>query len=139
MLIIGIVFCNCILNIFFFFFRSQHLLQLFNNFTPYTQPYFQEAHWEFVGKFLSSIWLRSCKPWVCTVNDLLSSFPFLSEVRVTPSLVLYVCFVIVICPFVLFLLAIVFSVLLRFTDSDYLFGIFKLFLIYFYIFTVLYF
>jgi hypothetical protein len=36
-------------------------------------------------------------------------------------------------------LAIVFSVLLRFTDSDYLFGIFKLFLIYFYIFTVLYF
>jgi hypothetical protein len=30
---------------------------------------------------------------------------------------------------VLFLLAIVLSVLLRFTDSDYLFGIFKLFLI----------
>ena len=81
------------MNIFFFFFCSQHLLQLFNNFTPYTQPYFQEAHWEFVGKFLSSIWLRSCKPWVCIVNDLLSSFPFLSGVRVTPSLVLYVCFV----------------------------------------------
>ena len=36
---------------------------------------------------------------------------------------------IVVCPFVLFLLAIVLSVLLRFTDSDYLFGIFKLFLI----------
>jgi len=32
------------------------------------------------------------------------------------------------CPFVLFLLAIVLSVLLRFTDSDYPFGIFKLFL-----------
>ena len=32
------------------------------------------------------------------------------------------------CPFVLFLLAIVFSVLLRYTDSDYPFGIFKLFL-----------
>jgi hypothetical protein len=31
------------------------------------------------------------------------------------------------CPFVLFLLAIVLSVLLRYTDSDYPFGIFKLF------------
>jgi hypothetical protein len=35
---------------------------------------------------------------------------------------------IVVCPFVLFLLAIVSSVLLRFMDSDYPFGIFKLFL-----------
>ena len=35
---------------------------------------------------------------------------------------------IVVCPFVLFLLAIVLSVLLGYTDSDYLpFGIFKLF------------
>jgi hypothetical protein len=33
----------------------------------------------------------------------------------------------VICPFVLFVLAIVLSVLLRYTDSDYPFGIFKLF------------
>ena len=36
---------------------------------------------------------------------------------------------IVVCPFVLFLLAIVLSVLLRFPDSDYPFGIFKLFLV----------
>jgi hypothetical protein len=35
---------------------------------------------------------------------------------------------IVVCPFVLFLLIIVVSVLLRYTDSDYPFGIFKLFL-----------
>jgi len=35
---------------------------------------------------------------------------------------------IVVCPFVLSLLAIVLSVLHRFTDSDYPFGIFKLFL-----------
>ena len=35
---------------------------------------------------------------------------------------------IVVCPFVLFLLAIVLSVLLRYTDSDCSFGIFKLFL-----------
>jgi len=35
--------------------------------------------------------------------------------------------IIVVCLFVLFLLAIVSSVLLRFTDSDYPFGIFKLF------------
>jgi len=34
---------------------------------------------------------------------------------------------IVVCPFVLFLLAIVLSVLLRYTDSDCPFGIFKLF------------
>jgi hypothetical protein len=36
---------------------------------------------------------------------------------VSRSLVLYVCFVVVVCPFVLFLLAIVFSVLLRYTES----------------------
>ena len=36
---------------------------------------------------------------------------------------------IVVCPVVLFLLAIVLSVLLRYTDSDYLFGICKLFMI----------
>ena len=35
---------------------------------------------------------------------------------------------IVVCPFVYFLLAIVLSLLLRYTDSDYPFGIFKLFL-----------
>ena len=35
---------------------------------------------------------------------------------------------IVVCPFVLFRLTIVLSVLFRFTDYDYLFGIFKLFL-----------
>jgi len=37
-------------------------------------------------------------------------------------------FLIVVCPFVLFLLAIVLSVLFRFMDSDYPFGIFRLFL-----------
>ena len=36
---------------------------------------------------------------------------------------------IVVCPFVLFLLSIVLSVLLRYTDSDYPFGIYKLFYI----------
>ena len=36
---------------------------------------------------------------------------------------------VVVCPFVLFLLAIVLSFLLRYTDSDYPFGIFKLFII----------
>ena len=51
-----------------------------------------------------------------------------SGIRVACSLVFYVVFCSVICPFVLFLLAIVLSVLLRFTDSDYPFGIFKLFL-----------
>jgi len=50
-----------------------------------------------------------------------------SGVRVTPSLLLHVCFVDRCFPFVLFLLAIVLSVRLQFTDSDYLFGICKLF------------
>ena len=55
-----------------------------------------------------------------------SSPPIFSGVRVTWSLVVYVCFVDR-C-FVLFLLAIVLSVLLLYTDSDYPYGIFKLFL-----------
>ena len=57
--------------------------------------------------------------------------PVFSGVRVTRSLVLYVCFVdrCLSFKFVLFLLAIVLSVLLRYTDSDYPFGIFKLYLI----------
>ena len=42
------------------------------------------------------------------------------------------------CPFVLFLLAIVLSVLLRYTDSDYHFGIFKLFLFMLFIFIYVY-
>ena len=54
--------------------------------------------------------------------------PVFSGVRVTRSLVLYVCFVD--RPFVLFLLAIVLSVLLQYTDSDYPFGIFKLILLF---------
>ena len=49
-----------------------------------------------------------------------------SGVRVTRSLVLYICFVDRCLCFVLFLLAIVLSVLSRYTDSDYPFGIFML-------------
>ena len=59
-----------------------------------------------------------------TLPDHIRSPPVFSGVRITRYLVLYF----VVCPFVLFLLAIVLSVLLRFTDSDDPFGIFKLFL-----------
>ena len=55
-----------------------------------------------------------------TLPEHMSSRPVFSAVRVTRSLVLCVCFVDRCCPFVLSLLAIVFSVLLRFTVSDYL-------------------
>ena len=60
---------------------------------------------------------------------LVSSLPVFSGVRVTRSFLFCVMF----CRslfflFVLFLLAIVLSVLLRFTDSNYNFSIFKLFL-----------
>jgi hypothetical protein len=54
--------------------------------------------------------------------------PGFTGVRVTQSLVLYVCFVGRCLSFILFLLSIVLSVLLRYTDSDCPFGIFKLFL-----------
>ena len=48
--------------------------------------------------------------------------------RVTRSLVLYVCFVDRCLFFCIFLLAIALSVLLRYTNLDYPFGIFKFFL-----------
>ena len=57
----------------------------------------------------------------------LSSSPVFSEVRVTRSLVLCVCFVDRCLSFSTFPFAIVLSVL-RFTDFDYLFGISKLFI-----------
>jgi hypothetical protein len=57
-----------------------------------------------------------------------SSPPVFSGVRVTRSYVLYVCLVDR-YHFVLVLLSIVLFVLLRYTDSDYPVGIFKLFLI----------
>jgi hypothetical protein len=64
-----------------------------------------------------------------TPPEYLSSPPDFSGVRVTRSLVSCVCFVDHVLPFCFsFLLAIVLSVLLRFTDCDFPFGIFKLFL-----------
>ena len=63
-----------------------------------------------------------------TFPEHLSSPPVCSGVHVTRSLVLCVCLIyrcLFFCPF---LLAIVLSVLLRFMDSHYPFGIFKLFL-----------
>ena len=66
-----------------------------------------------------------------TRNYHLSSPPVFSGVRVTRSLVVCVCFVIVVCPFILFMLVIVLSVRLRYTDSDYPFDVFKPFFLYF--------
>ena len=63
-----------------------------------------------------------------TLREHLSSPPVFIVVRVTRSLVLCVCFVDRCLSFCTFLLAIVLSALLRFTDSDYTLGIFKLFL-----------
>ena len=67
-----------------------------------------------------------------TLPEHLRSSPGLSGVRVTRSLVLYVCFVDCCLSFCTFLLAIVLSVLLRYTDSDYPFGIFKVFFLGYY-------
>ena len=60
-------------------------------------------------------------PELLTLPEHLSSPLVFSGVRVTRPLVLYICLLVVECPFVLFLLAIVLSVLLRYTDSDCLF------------------
>jgi hypothetical protein len=60
-------------------------------------------------------------PELLTLPEHLISHLVFSGVRVTRSLVLYICLLVVECPFVLFLLAIVLSVLLRYTDSDCLF------------------
>ena len=62
-----------------------------------------------------------------TLPEHLNSPPVFSGVRVTRSIVLCVCFVDRCLPN--FFLAIVLSVLLRKTDSDYHFVIFKLFLL----------
>ena len=56
--------------------------------------------------------------------------PGVNRVRVSRSLVLYLCVVDRFLSFCTLFLAIVLSVLLRYTDSDYPFGIFKLFLQY---------
>jgi hypothetical protein len=64
-----------------------------------------------------------------TLPEHLSSPPVFSGVRVTRSLVSCVCFVDRCLSFCIFSLAIVLSVFLSYTtDSDYPFGIFKLFL-----------
>ena len=64
-----------------------------------------------------------------TLSEHMSSSSIFSRVRVAQSLVFCVVFCrSLFCSFVIFLLAIVLSVLLRFTASVYPFGIFKLFL-----------
>ena len=63
-----------------------------------------------------------------TLPEHLSSPSVFSGVRITQYLALYVCFVDRCLSFCTFHLVIVLSVLLRYTDSDYLFGIVKLFL-----------
>ena len=63
-----------------------------------------------------------------TLPEHLSSSPVFSEVRVTRSLVLCIFFVECCLSFGPFILAIVLSVPLRYTDCDYPFGIFKLFI-----------
>ena len=63
-----------------------------------------------------------------TIPEHLYSPPVFSGVRVTRSYFYIYVLSIVVCPFVLFRLAIELSVLLRYTVSDCPFGIFKFFL-----------
>ena len=59
-----------------------------------------------------------------SIPEHLSSSPVISEIRVARSLVFCVCFVDCCLSFCIFLLAIMLSVLFRFTNYDYPFGIF---------------
>ena len=94
--------------------------------------------WTLTYRFFPHSWLITgfvtrLKRRVSSVEQELLTLPERHEftpVRVTRSLVLSVCFVDRCLSFILFLLVIVLSVLLRYTDSDYPFGIFKLFLSY---------
>jgi hypothetical protein len=63
-----------------------------------------------------------------TLPEHMSSPLVFSGVRVTRSLIYVYALWIVVCPLVLFLLSSVLSFLLRYTDYDYAFDIFKLFL-----------
>ena len=92
----------------------------------------------FVPRILLVAHLTRLTRWVSLVEQELltlpehpSSPPVFSRVRVTRSLVLYVCFVDRCLSFCTFTFGIVFSVLLRYTDSDCPFGIFKLYLTHF--------
>jgi hypothetical protein len=66
--------------------------------------------------------------WVSLVEGELLTVLVFSGVRLLDLQFYVYVLLIVVCPFVLFLLTIVLSVLLRYTDSNHLFGIFKLFL-----------
>jgi hypothetical protein len=66
--------------------------------------------------------------WVSLVEGELLTVLVFSGVRLLDLQFYVYVLLIVVCPFVLFLLTIVLSVLLRYTDSNYIFDIFKLFL-----------
>ena len=88
-------------------------------------PFFPHS-WHITG-FVTRLtrWVSLVEQELLTLPEHMSSPLVFNGVRVTRSLVLCVCFVN--RPFVLFLLAIVLFVLLRYADSNYPFGIFKLF------------
>ena len=77
---------------------------------------------------MDQMWILKNSKELLTLPEHLSSPPVFSGVRLTRSLVFCVCFVDRCLSFCTFpFLAIMLSVHLRYTDSDYPFGIFKLF------------
>jgi branched-subunit amino acid transport protein len=90
---------------------------------------FYGCHHDFVTGFVTRLTRRVSlvEQELLTLPEHLCSLPVFIGVHVIRSVVLYVCFVdrcLSFCNY--FLLAIVLSVLLRYTDFDYPFGIFKL-------------
>jgi hypothetical protein len=89
----------------------------------------QSFHFQVLSPFMTYHLITRRVPLVeqqlLTLLEQLSSTPVFSEVRVNRSLVLCVYLVDRCLFFCTFLLATVLSILLRFTDSDYPYGIFK--------------
>ena len=107
---------------------SHHCICVAIYFCPYHFPVlssFMTYHW--VVTRLTR-WVPLVEQELLTLSEHLSSPPVFSGVRVTRSLVLCVCFVDRCLYLCTFFLAIVLYVLLPYIDSDYPFGIFKLFL-----------
>ena len=77
------------------------------------------------AKYFLAEWAIQLLGFKFELPEHLSSPPVFSGVRVTRSLVVNVCFVDHCLSFILFLLAIVLSVLLPYTDSDYPFIVFS--------------
>ena len=110
-----------------YIFRTRSSSIIFKNYTEMKKRYTTGVATLKAGDNVHTI-LLNLQNMSLMCRELALSKPFCH--RVSRSFLQFYMYVllIVVCPVVLFLLVIVVSVLLRYTDSNYLFGIFKLFI-----------